>query len=44
MSYVLQLSVGVGISVLYALGTVVAWRDLDILGRQKTLILIECKN
>ncbi|KAF3564478.1 hypothetical protein DY000_02014098 [Brassica cretica] len=27
-----QLSVGVGISVLYALGTVVAWRDLAILG------------
>uniref|UniRef100_A0A0D3E869 Major facilitator superfamily (MFS) profile domain-containing protein n=1 Tax=Brassica oleracea var. oleracea TaxID=109376 RepID=A0A0D3E869_BRAOL len=40
MSYVLQLSVGVGISVLYALGTVVAWRDLAILGAIPCLMIV----
>ncbi|RID45478.1 hypothetical protein BRARA_I02205 [Brassica rapa] len=35
-----QLSVGVGISVLYALGTVVAWRDLAILGAIPCLMIV----
>ncbi|KAG2330652.1 hypothetical protein Bca52824_001832 [Brassica carinata] len=35
-----QLSVGVGISVLYALGTVVAWRDLAILGAIPCLLIV----
>jgi len=32
---VLQLFAGVGISVFYALGTIVAWRNLAILGMLK---------
>ncbi|KAG2276236.1 hypothetical protein Bca52824_058791 [Brassica carinata] len=35
-----QLSVGVGISVLYAFGTVVAWRDLAILGAIPCLMIV----
>ncbi|CAH8335868.1 unnamed protein product, partial [Eruca vesicaria subsp. sativa] len=35
-----QLSVGVGISVLYALGTIVAWRDLAILGAIPCLMIV----
>ncbi|KAF8054411.1 hypothetical protein N665_1330s0006 [Sinapis alba] len=35
-----QLSVGVGISVLYALGTVIAWRDLAILGAIPCLMIV----